>query len=139
MDRDKMLAALKSCGYLDGQVCENCPLEFCSKECEELCTNAASEIEALQSELEQVNHKNKALENTNKRAYDDGFNDCKEADDALIAKLRRELEQVKVELSGVKGCSCHLCKHQLKGTCPHPEKSSFHGCRYFEVRGTEGN
>jgi hypothetical protein len=47
----------------------------------------------LQTELEQVERKNKALENANKRAYEDGFNDCKKADDALIAKLRRELEQ----------------------------------------------
>lgn len=61
----------------------------------ELLDSAIDCIEQLQAELEQEVLRNKALTEANKRAYDDGFSDCKKADDTLIANLRRELEASK--------------------------------------------
>ncbi len=56
--------------------------------------HAREDIPYLLAELEQSSLKINALECANHRAYDDGFNDCKKADDRLIANQRREMAEL---------------------------------------------
>lgn len=67
---DEILAALKCCGSAFGQDCAKCPYEYCSKQCENLCMDAAIKIEELKAEnawLRRQVAELKASEETNDR------------------------------------------------------------------------
>lgn len=70
MDYDKLIHCLKCCARVDAQNegCDDCDLEYCGEECQQLCGTAATalstlqaENEKLRAELEQVTLENNAL------------------------------------------------------------------------------
>ena len=68
MDYDKLIHCLKCCARVDAQNegCDDCDLEYCGEECQQLCGTATTalstlqaENEKLRAELERVKKKNK--------------------------------------------------------------------------------
>ena len=56
MDYDKLIHCLKCCARVDAQNegCDDCDLEYCGEECQQLCGTAATAIETLRAELARV-------------------------------------------------------------------------------------
>ena len=56
MDYDKLIHCLKCCARVDAQNegCDDCDLEYCGEECQQLCGTAATAIETLQAENEKL-------------------------------------------------------------------------------------
>ena len=70
MDIEKLIHCLKCCARVDAQNigCDDCGLEYCGEECQQLCGTAATalstlqaENEKLRAELEQVKLENSRL------------------------------------------------------------------------------
>ena len=56
MDYDKLIHCLKCCARVDAKSvsCDDCGLEYCGEECQQLCGTAATAIEALRADLARV-------------------------------------------------------------------------------------
>lgn len=56
MDYDKLIHCLKCCARVDAQNvgCDDCGLEYCGEECQQLCGTAATAIETLRAALARV-------------------------------------------------------------------------------------
>ena len=56
MDYDKLIHCLKCCARVDAQNigCDDCGLEYCGEECQQLCGTAATAISTLQAENEKL-------------------------------------------------------------------------------------
>ena len=56
MDYDKLIHCLKCCARVDAQNigCDDCGLEYCGEECQQLCGTAATAISTLQAENEEM-------------------------------------------------------------------------------------
>ena len=52
MDYDKLIHCLKCCARVDAQNtgCDDCDLEYCGEECQQLCGTAATSFETLRAE-----------------------------------------------------------------------------------------
>ena len=99
MDHDKLIHCLKYCARVDAQNvgCDDCGLEYCGEECQQLCGTAAAAIETLQDENEKLRVE---LENYRSSHCSEGGCAAEKDRDLVIAenkKLRAELERVKVE------------------------------------------
>lgn len=56
MDYDKLIHCLKCCARVDAQNvgCDDCGLEYCGEECQQLCGTAATALSTLQTENAQL-------------------------------------------------------------------------------------
>ena len=56
MDYDKLIHCLKCCARVDAQNvgCDDCGLEYCGEECQQLCDTAATALSMLQVENEKL-------------------------------------------------------------------------------------
>ena len=56
MDYDKLIHCLKCCARVDAQNtgCDDCGLEYCGEECQQLCGTAATAIETIRADLTRV-------------------------------------------------------------------------------------
>lgn len=56
MDYDKLIHCLKCCARVDAQNvgCDDCGLEYCGEECQQLCGTAATALSTLQAENEKL-------------------------------------------------------------------------------------
>ena len=56
MDYDKLIHCLKCCARVDAQNmgCDDCDLEYCGGECQQLCGTAATASETLRADLSRV-------------------------------------------------------------------------------------
>ena len=56
MDYDKLIHYLKCCARVDAQNtgCDDCDLEYCGEECQQLCRTAATAIETIRAEKEKL-------------------------------------------------------------------------------------
>ena len=59
MDYDKLIHCLKCCARVDAQNvgCDDCGLEYCGEECQQLCGTAATALSALQTENKKLRAK----------------------------------------------------------------------------------
>ena len=64
MDYDKLIHCLKCCARVDAQNvgCDDCGLEYCGEECQQLCGTAATAIETLLADLARVTAERDAAE-----------------------------------------------------------------------------
>lgn len=56
MDYDKLIHCLKCCARVDAQNegCDDCDLEYCGEECQQLCGTAATALSTLKAENEKL-------------------------------------------------------------------------------------
>ena len=56
MDYDKLIHCLKCCARVDAQNegCDDCDLEYCGEECQQLCGTATTALSTLQAENEKL-------------------------------------------------------------------------------------
>ena len=118
MDYDKLIHCLKCCARVDAQNtgCDDCELEYCGEECQQLCGTAATAIETLRAES--IMHHN---------AADNYFAEANE--------YREERNDALTELEQMAACIYYkpggLCRYGgddpanmcVLGPCPH-EKSA---------------
>ena len=106
MDYDKLIHCLKCCARVDAQNegCDDCDLEYCGEECQQLCGTAADALSTLQAENKRLNKIVCSIPTTPDSGrtvsqYDKEMSMCAYLDDleAENEKLRAELEQVKRE------------------------------------------
>ena len=128
MDHNKLIHCLKCCARVDAQNvgCDDCGLEYCGEECQQLCGTAASALSTLQGENERL-RKELEYEREHANAY---HQECGQWE-AENEKLRSELGQVKAgrdaaieylrEIEWCAGCK-HFggldgCKKWAMGQC----------------------
>ena len=94
MDYDKLIHCLKCCARVDAQNvgCDDCGLEYCGEECQQLCGTAATAISTLQAENAQL-RADLEYEREHANAYHE---ECGQWE-AENEKLRTELEKVTAE------------------------------------------
>ena len=115
MDYDKLIHCLKCCARVDAQNvgCDDCGLEYCGEECQQLCGTAATAIETLRADLARV---------TAER-------------DAIERDFRAFTKQWWEEANGF---PCRFCKFEKSGGCEqkgkHPDDEKPCAGRWFEWR-----
>ena len=113
MDYDKLIHCLKCCARVDAQNvgCDDCGLEYCGEECQQLCGTAATALSTLQAENAQL-RADLEYEREHANAYHE---ECGQWE-AENEKLRTELEQVTAERdAAVKDLNEFLAMDEL---CP---------------------
>ena len=95
MDVEKLIHCLQCCSKVDAHNigCDDCGLEYCGPECQQLCGTAATALSTLQAENERL-RKELEYEREHANAYHE---ECGQWE-AENEKLRGELEQVKAAL-----------------------------------------
>ena len=118
MDYDKLIHCLKCCARVDAQNvgCDDCGLEYCGEECQQLCGTAATALSTLQAENEKLRNE----EERQRRSADDRKHLYENAERAYM-KVVAELEQVKAERDAAVSWAqkytesidmpCVACKH----------------------------
>ena len=113
MDYDKLIHCLKCCARVDAQNvgCDDCGLEYCGEECQQLCGTAATALSTLQAENEKLR-----AELDDLRIQWDMY-----GGDVGITAVYKELEQVKRERDAAVSWAqkytesidmpCVACKH----------------------------
>ena len=111
MDYDKLIHCLKCCARVDAQNvgCDDCGLEYCGEECQQLCDTAATALSMLQVE-------NEKLRAALKSKVDLVFQQTKELDrrNLLLREQEAELEQVKNERDSARATLYWIKLHGLK-------------------------
>ena len=106
MDIEKLIHCLQCCARVDAHNggCDDCGLEYCGPECQQLCGTAATALSTLQAENKRLNKIVCSIPTTPDSGrtvsqYDKEMSMCAYLDDleAENEKLRAELEQVKAE------------------------------------------
>ena len=94
MDSEKLIHCLQCCARVDAHNigCDDCGLEYCGPECQQLCGTAATALSTLQAENEKLRAELE-YEKEHANAYHE---ECGQWE-AENEKLRDELEQVKAE------------------------------------------
>ena len=123
MDSEKLIHCLQCCARVDAHNigCDDCGLEYCGPECQQLCGTAATALSTLQAENAQLRDK---LENYRKGHCTEGGCAAERDRDLVIAeneRLRAELEQVIAERDAAVSWAqkytesidmpCVACKH----------------------------
>ena len=105
MDIEKLIQCLQCCARVDAHNigCDDCGLEYCGPECQQLCGTAATALSTLQGENEKLRAEAESL----KKGYCAGCSipavKAEQIRDLTDApKLRAELEQVKMECDAAK-------------------------------------
>ena len=118
MDYDKLIHCLKCCARVDAQNvgCDDCGLEYCGEECQQLCGTAATALSTLQAENEKLRNEVERQ----RRSADDRKHLYENAERAYM-KVVAELEQVKAERDAAVSWAqkytesidmpCVACKH----------------------------
>lgn len=118
MDYDKLIHCLKCCARVDAQNvgCDDCGLEYCGEECQQLCGTAATALSTLQAENEKLRNEVERQ----RRSADDRKHLYENAERAYM-KVVAELEQVKRERDAAVSWAqkytesidmpCVACKH----------------------------
>ena len=99
MDIEKLIHCLQCCARVDAHNigCDDCGLEYCGPECQQLCGTAATALSTLQAE----NEKLRAYLEYEREHADAYYEECGQWE-AENEKLRGELEQVKAERDALK-------------------------------------
>ena len=130
MDIEKLIHCLQCCSRVDAHNigCDDCGLEYCGPECQQLCGTAATALSTLQAENKRLNKIVCSIPTTPDSGrtvsqYDKEMSMCAYLDDleAENEKLRAELEQVKAERDAAVSWAqkytesidmpCVACKH----------------------------
>ena len=118
MDIEKLIHCLQCCSKVDAHNigCDDCGLEYCGPECQQLCGTAATALSTLQAENERL-RKELEYEREHANAYHE---ECGQWE-AENEKLRTELEQVIAERDAAVSWAqkytesidmpCVACKH----------------------------
>ena len=118
IDIEKLIHCLQCCARVDAHNigCDDCGLEYCGPECQQLCGTAATALSTLQAE-------NEKLRDDLKSKVDLVFRQAKELDrrHLLLQEQEAELEQVKRERDAAVSWAqkytesidmpCVACKH----------------------------
>ena len=130
MDVEKLIHCLQCCARVDAHNigCDDCGLEYCGPECQQLCGTAATALSTLQAENKRLNKIVCSIPTTPDSGrtvsqYDKEMSMCAYLDDleAENEKLRAELEQVIAERDAAVSWAqkytesidmpCVACKH----------------------------
>ena len=116
MDHDKLIHCLKCCARVDAQNvgCDDCGLEYCGEECQQLCGTAATALSTLQAENAQL-RAYLEYEQEHANAYHE---ECGQWE-AENEKLRAELEQVKAERDAAVECIRGIAKSGRVWMCSY--------------------
>ena len=104
MDIEKLIHCLQCCSRVDAHNigCDDCGLEYCGPECQQLCGTAATALSTLQAENKRLNKIVCSIPTTPDSGrtvsqYDKEMSMCAYLDDleAENEKLRAELERMK--------------------------------------------
>ena len=118
MDIEKLIHCLQCCARVDAHNigCDDCGLEYCGPECQQLCGTAATALSTLQSENEKLRNEVERQ----RRSADDRKHLYENAERAYM-KVVAELEQVKAERDAAVSWAqkytesidmpCVACKH----------------------------
>ena len=130
MDIEKLIHCLQCCARVDAHNvgCDDCGLEYCGPECQQLCGTAATALSTLQNENEKLREK---IEDARLEGYAKG-----------LGEMSAELKQVKAERdSAVRAIervrSCKDCGHytgEWTPPCKECQDSEEHH-PYFKWRG----
>ena len=144
MDIEKLIHCLQCCARVDAHNigCDDCGLEYCGPECQQLCGTAATALSTLQAENEKLR-----AELDDLRIQWDMY-----GGDVGITAVYKELEQVKRERDAIEqdfrafakqwweqdsGFPCHWCKFEKSERCEWKSKHKGQICAggAFEWRG----
>ena len=118
MDIEKLIHCLQCCARVDAHNvgCDDCGLEYCGPECQQLCGTAATALSMLQAENEKLRNEVERQ----RRSADDRKHLYENAERAYM-KVVAELEQVKRERDAAVSWAqkytesidmpCVACKH----------------------------
>ena len=118
MDIEKLIHCLQCCARVDAHNigCDDCGLEYCGPECQQLCGTAATALSTLQAENEKLRNEVERQ----RRSADDRKHLYENAERAYM-KVVAELEQVKRERDAAVSWAqkytesidmpCVACKH----------------------------
>ena len=113
MDIEKLIHCLQCCARVDAHNigCDDCGLEYCGPECQQLCGTAATALSTLQAENKRLNKIVCSIPTTPDSGrtvsqYDKEMSMCAYLDDleAENEKLRAELEKVMRERDAAVDC-----------------------------------
>lgn len=117
MDIEKLIHCLQCCVRVDAHNvgCDDCGLEYCGPECQQLCGTAAIALSTLQAENKRLNKIVCAIPTTPDSGrtisqYDKEMSMCAYLDD-----LEAENERLRAELERVKLVRCKDCKMSRPG------------------------
>ena len=146
MDIEKLIHCLQCCARVDAHNigCDDCGLEYCGPECQQLCGTAAIAISTLQAENERL----RAELNDLKSQWD------MYGGDVGITAVYKELEQAKRERDAIEqdfrafakqwweqdsGFPCRWCKFEKSEKCEWKSKHQGQICagRAFEWCGPQ--
>ena len=108
MDIEKLIHCLQCCARVDTHNvgCDDCELEYCGPECQQLCWTAATALSTLQAENEKLRSEAEGMRSNWYKSVE------------KIQKLRAELEKAKAERDAAVEClrnKCPFCRKYL--TC----------------------
>ena len=105
MDIEKLIHCLQCCARVDAHNigCDDCGLEYCGPECQQLCGTAATALSALQTENEKLRAEVESLKKEHCAGCSVPVVEAERLRDLNEApNLRAELEQVKMECDAAK-------------------------------------
>ena len=97
MDIEKLIHCLQCCARVDAHNggCDDCGLEYCGPECQQLCGTAAATLSTLQAENEKLREQVRQLETRARTERCDAADyDCRE-----LGALRREVSSLREPLA----------------------------------------
>ena len=141
MDIEKLIHCLQCCARVDAHNggCDDCGLEYCGPECQQLCGTAATALSTLQAENEKLRNEVERQ----RRSADDRKHLYENAERAYM-KVVAELERVTAERDAAikeifHWTGCPACKHwdSADNWCNKHDRSadSCDGCYTPEWRG----
>ena len=101
MDIEKLIHCLQCCSKVDAHNigCDDCGLEYCGPECQQLCGTAATALSTIQAENESLKEKLYDGEGVNLVDYwmqqakieENGHRNCQAENEKLRAELEKRL------------------------------------------------
>lgn len=149
MDIEKLIHCLQCCARVDAHNigCDDCGLEYCGPECQQLCGTAATALSTLRAENEKLRAELE-YEKEHANAY---YEECGQWE-VENAQLKEKLEALKQDRDAIEqdfrafakqwweedsGFPCRWCKFENSGGCEWKVKHPDEICagRAFEWRG----
>ena len=139
MDIEKLIHCLQCCARVDAHNigCDDCGLEYCGPECQQLCGTAATALSTLQAENEKLRAELERCKEKNAGLALALLTECAPNPDCLgddeWRAIRAELEQIKLEkavaLEHLHGI-CSACKNYS----PYHNRGKCRYCAYEPAR-----